>query len=138
MENELLKISEYAEMRGISKQAVYQQLNKRLKPFVKVVDGKKYLLKEALTLDEVKRVEQPFNQPFNQVEQPLDTAFFVSQIEEKDKQIDSLLKQIDNLQELLNQSQRLQAADKQLLLENKKNKKGFLSLFHRKREDTTQ
>ena len=137
MEKQFLSISEYANIKGISKQAVYQQLNKKLKDFVQVVDNQKFISIQALDESELKRLEQPVEQEFNQVEQPVEQAFLISQLEEKDRQIDRLMKQIENLQELLNQSQRLQAADKQLLLE-KKNKKGLLSLFSRKKEDTTQ
>ena len=137
MEKQFLSISEYANIKGISKQAVYQQLNKKLKDFVQVVDNQKFISIQALDESELKRLEQPLEQEFNQVEQPIEQAFLISQLEEKDRQIDRLMKQIENLQELLNQSQRLQAADKQLLLE-KKNKKGLLSLFSRKKEDTTQ
>ena len=137
MEKEYLSISEYAKIRGISKQAVYQQLNKKLKPFVQVVEGQKYISKEALSEKDLKKLEQPIEQEFNKVEQSVEQEFFIKQIAEKDKQIDTLLKQIDTLQELLNQSQRLQAADKQLLLEkeNKKSKKGFFALFQRRNND---
>ena len=137
MEKQFLSISEYAKIKGISKQAVYQQLNKKLKDFVQVVDNQKFISIQALDENDLKKLEQPIEQEFNQVEQPVEQAFLISQLEEKDRQIDRLMKQIENLQELLNQSQRLQAADKQLLLE-KKNKKGLLSLFSRKKEDTKQ
>ena len=137
MEKQFLSISEYANIKGISKQAVYQQLNKKLKDFVQVIDNQKFISIQALDENELKKLEQPVEQEFNQVEQPVEQAFLISQLEEKDRQIDRLMKQIENLQELLNQSQRLQAADKQLLLE-KKNKKGLLSLFSRKKEDTKQ
>ena len=40
--NEYMSVSEFATRAGCSKQAVYQQLNKRLKPYVKAIDGKNF------------------------------------------------------------------------------------------------
>jgi hypothetical protein len=124
-ERKYISVSEYAELKGITKQAVYKQLNNQLKPFLIVVEKKKYILLEALSEVEKERlneVKQPIEQPFNNLFQP----FLEKQIEEKDKQIESLLRQIDLLQEqngklteLLNNSQYLLAAEKQILLNEK-------------------
>lgn len=125
-----LSVSEYAAIKGISKQAVYKQLNNKLKGFLTEVDGKKYIVLSALTEEERRRVEmveQPIKQP---VEQPIDNPIqplLERQIAEKDKTIESLLRQIENLQaqnskltdmngqlaELLKNSQVLLAAEKQ-------------------------
>jgi len=157
--NELISISDYAALKGISKQAVYKQLNNRLKPFLIEVDNRKYISVKALSQEEqtkLKGVEQP-SQPFQpQVEQPSQPSptFFEQQIAEKDKQIESLLRQIETLQgqntqltSLLQNSQVLLAQQNQLLLgatteesaaqdtqepqEERKKKKGF-KLFGRK------
>lgn len=157
--NELISISDYAALKGISKQAVYKQLNNRLKPFLIEVDNRKYISVKALSQEEqtkLKGVEQP-SQPFQpQVEQPSQPSptFFEQQIAEKDKQIESLLRQIETLQgqntqltSLLQNSQVLLAQQNQLLLgatteesaakdtkepqEEIKKKKGF-KLFGRK------
>lgn len=155
MNNEYITISEFAALSGVSKQAVYKQLNKRLKKFVKVKDGKKYIDKAALS----KQVEQPFNrvkqpveqpisqpveQPFNEVEQPL-RAFLEAQISEKDKQIENLFRQIEEkdkqiaeLHTLLDQSQRLQMVSNNLLQERNQKKKGIFKLFGRKKEEVEQ
>lgn len=45
---EYLTIAEFAEQAGISKQAVYQRLNKRLKEYSRVIDGVKMLDSRAL------------------------------------------------------------------------------------------
>jgi hypothetical protein len=134
--NELISISDYAALKGISKQAVYKQLNNRLKPFLIEVDNRKYISVKALSQEEqtkLKGVEQPIQsqveQPFQpiqpQVEQPSQPSptFFEQQIAEKDKQIESLLRQIETLQgqntqltSLLQNSQVLLAQQNQLLL----------------------
>ena len=40
-DQEYISIADFAERAGVSKQAVYQRLNKSLKAYVKDVDGKK-------------------------------------------------------------------------------------------------
>ena len=118
-EREYISVSEYAGIKGISKQAVYKQLNNKLKPFLIVIDSKKYISIKALNeveQQQINQVEQPIKQPFNNQIQPILTA----QLEEKDKLIDSLLRQIETLQEqnskltdLLHNSQYLLVAEKQ-------------------------
>lgn len=141
MNDNYITISQYAEIKGISKQAVYKQLNTKLQPFLIEVENKKFLKIEVLTAEErekLNEVEQPNEQPFNNQFQP----FLQAQIEEKDKLIQNLLKQIESLQEqntkltdLLQNSQILLATEKQLYLEsekNKKEKKSFWNIFRRK------
>jgi hypothetical protein len=140
-----ITVSEYAALKGISKQAVYKQLNNKLQPFLIVVDGRKYIDRAALTEVEnqkLNEVEQPFNQPLNNQSQP----FLESQIAEKDKVIESLLRQIDvltqqnsNLTELLRNSQVLLAAEKKILIEQPQSqeqpkKKGIFSRLFGKKE----
>ena len=143
MEKQYLSISEFAEIKGITPQAVYKQLNNKLKDFLIEVESKKYIKIEALSESELKKVDKLFNNEFNNNSQEFNNPFqpfFEKQIEEKDKQIESLFemiaekdKQIANLQNLLNQSQQLQAMEKQLLLDSqKKKRKGILKLFGRK------
>ena len=40
-EKEYITVSEYAEIKGISQQAVYKQLKNKLKPFLIMVESKK-------------------------------------------------------------------------------------------------
>lgn len=47
-DKELLTIKEFSKAVGKTPQAIYQQLNGRLKPFVQIVDNKKMLEKTAL------------------------------------------------------------------------------------------
>lgn len=152
IEKEYISVSQYAEAKGISKQAVYKQLNNKLKPFLKVVDGKKCLDISVLTEIEQPKVNQ-VEQPFNQVEQPLNNqveSLFAKQIEEKDKTIQSLLRQVENLQEqngrlteLLHNSQYLLAAEQKKFIEppqpqetettETETKKGFFARLKQKR-----
>jgi hypothetical protein len=129
IERDLYTIAEFAEERRISKQAVYKQLNNKLKPFVVEVDGKKYIKKEAFFADEANQNNQesqpnnqPFNQPNNQNNQPFQ-HFLEQQIAEKDKQIENLMRQLEvlqqqnsNLTEIVRNSQVLLAAEKKILL----------------------
>lgn len=145
MKNEnYITVSEYATIKGISKQAVYKRLNNSLKEFSIVVDGKKYIDRAVLSEEEnqkLNEVEQPIEQPFNNHFQPL----LENQIAEKDKVIESLLRQIENLQEqnskltdLLRNEQVLLAAEKKLYLEQEtettKEKKGIFGIFRKKKK----
>lgn len=159
IEKEYISVSQYAEAKGISKQAVYKQLNNKLKPFLKVVDGKKCLDISVLTEVEQQGLNE-VEQQFNQVEQPLNNPFqplFEKELEEKNKTIESLLRQIDTLQEqngrlqeqngklteLLSNSQYLLAAEQKKFIEppqpqetestETETKKGFFARLKRKR-----
>lgn len=146
MNKKYISVSEYAKIKGISKQAVYKQLNNKLKKFVVVVDNKKCLDIAVLSVEELNQVEKLLNQPLNQVEQPTDNhllSLLEKQIEEKDNTIKSLLAQIESLQEqnaklteLLNNSQILLGMEKkQNLLEQdneKANKRHWFNFFKRK------
>lgn len=121
---ELFTIAEYAAAKGITKQAVYKQLNNKLKPFVVEVDGKKHISVAAFG-DEEPKIEQPVEQHKFNVEQLVEQQvdFLQNQICEKDKQIENLLRQIDNLQnqntsltELLRNSQVLLATEQKMLI----------------------
>ena len=139
-----LTVSQYAEIKCISKQAVYKQLNNKLKDFVVMVENKKYINIAALDSTEQQKVEQLLNNFKSTVEQPTDNQiqpFLEKQIEEKDNTIKSLLKQIEDLQnqnsrltDIIHNSQLLMAADKKVFLEqeNQKQKRKFLNIFKKK------
>lgn len=127
-EKQYLTVAEYAELAGITTQAVYKKLKTQLKPYVVVVSRRKCIDISALKAQEAEEQtikEQLFNQPnqpfqpTNQHEQPTSQPFQPSnqptfqpssqpnqpfqpiwekQLEEKDKQIESLLRQIESLQ----------------------------------------
>ena len=52
MDKEYLTIKEYAEIKGISAQAVYKKLNGTLQPFVELVEGRKMLKRSVLEDDD--------------------------------------------------------------------------------------
>jgi adenylate kinase family enzyme len=125
MGKEYLTIAEYAEIKGISKQAVYKQLNNKLKDYVEIVENKKCLkisvLEESIQPYSTK-VEQPIQPVSTEVEQPIQPVW-EAQLKEKDKTIDSLLRQIEALQkqndrltDLLQNSQMLLAVEKQQMI----------------------
>lgn len=125
MGKEYLTIAEYAEIKGISKQAVYKQLNNKLKDYIEIVENKKCLkisvLEESIQPHSTK-VEQPIQPVSTEVEQPIQPVW-EAQLKEKDKTIDSLLRQIEALQkqndkltDLLQNSQMLLAVEKQQLI----------------------
>ena len=91
--DEYLLVSEFADCVGCSKQAVYQALNKKLKPYVKVIDGKKTINSKALREVYGKEI-QPENQSVvKEVDQELNKELIdllKTQIEEKDQQIKEL------------------------------------------------
>lgn len=135
--NEYLNIKEFSKEVGLSKQAIYQRLEKDLKPFVKVENRVKYIKTAALELFRVKpveclvenslKVESPDNIEENGlVKDCFQYTFQVvkSQIEIKDKQLaekDTQLAEKDKqLTELM-----------KLLSEMQKPKKGFFSKWFR-------
>ena len=125
MGKEYLTVAEYAEIKGISKQAVYKQLNNKLNNYVETVEGKK-CLKISILEENIQpystKVEQPIQPVSTEVEQPIQPVW-EAQLKEKDKTIDSLLRQIEALQkqndrltDLLQNSQMLLAVEKQQLI----------------------
>lgn len=127
MDKEYLSIKEFANLAGISRQAVYKQLNNQLTPYLKVIDGKKMLDKSGLELfdkqDNCKPVDNDFaNQLVNQLtteltEKGQQLKEKDKQISEKDKQIAEKDKQLAALQKLLDQEQHLHALTLQRVAE---------------------
>lgn len=138
MNDELLTIKEFAEAAGVSKQAIYFQLDSRLKPFLVQVENKKMLKKEALE----KFYSIKFQSRFNQVDQGYkETAAAAAmqqtdastaakmlemlqvEIEKKDQQIerlqDSLDKAYAEIADLAKKAQYITAADKTVQIMDK-------------------
>ena len=101
MAKEYISIKEFAELAGVSQQAIYKQLNNKLKTYLKVVDSKKMLDKSALEL--FKKQENS-----STVEQQL-INMLQTELNQKNEQI-------ANLQKLLDQEQQLHAMARQELL----------------------
>lgn len=141
-----ITVAEYAEMFGISTQAVYKRMKKQLQPFVVVIGKVKYIDISALQDNPQPATEQPCNQPNQPTNQPLQ-PILEQELAEKNKQIESLLRQIDvltqqnsNLTELLRNSQVLLAAEKKILIgqpqsQEQPKKKGIFSRLFGKKEN---
>ena len=70
--NEYITVKQFAAAAGVSAQRIYQRLDTNLKPFIKVVDGKKMLSVEGLKLFDIKDLEQDLNKPLKELEQDLE------------------------------------------------------------------
>lgn len=92
MAKEYISIKEFAELAGVSQQAIYKQLNNKLKTYLKIVDGKKTLEKSALEL---------FRKQENSstVEQQL-INMLQTELNKKNEQIATLQKLLDQEQQL--------------------------------------
>lgn len=105
--NEYISIAEFAERANISKQAVYQQLDKKLKSYFKEIDGKKYINIKALDLyNEENSNDSEFNK-LNEIINTLSETIKVlnQQLTVKDEQIAELTKTLQAEQALHNQTQ---------------------------------
>lgn len=100
-QNEYLTIKDFAEIAGVSKQAVYQRLTGTLKPYVSIRNGVKYVNIKALELykedDTVKNLKKN-----NQVQS--DNSQVDSMIELLKNELEAKNRQIDKLHKLLEQS----------------------------------
>lgn len=122
-----ITVSEFSKRANVTRQYVYQQLDKKLKEFVKVVDNKKMLNIKGLELftqeEDCKVVEQQFSQQLNNQVDSLNKQIesLLDQLKAKDEQIKDLSTMVKQEQELLSQEQSLHLATQQklLLLEQK-------------------
>ena len=117
-QKEYLTIKEFADIAGVSKQAVYQRLTGTLKPYVSVKDGVKYLNIRALELykgdDAVKKLKKNNQEESNSVQVDLMVELLKRELDEKNKQIDELHKLLEQSQVNLSQAQyRLQLIEDQ-------------------------
>lgn len=147
-ESNYISIAEFSKRANISKQRVYQLLNKSLKDFVKEVDGVKMLHISALEHYQSKvnksRVEQRFEQDFNN---PLNDSLIKTievlqeQLSVKDRQIEELNNRLAETTQALHQAQELTHREQDLTAKNvlmlesqeqKKKKKGIFNLFNKK------
>lgn len=81
MEKKYYTVAEFAKKAGISKQAVYQSLDKKLNNYVKEVDGKKYISRDAFSVFNSKLIDSTLEK-------------ILIQLEEKDRQIAILSEQV--------------------------------------------
>lgn len=116
--DEYMSVAEFADRAGCSKQAVYQQLNKKLKPYVKVIDGKKTINSKALWEVYGKEIQPESQSVVKEVDQELNKELIdllKTQIEEKDRQIEDLhrLLEREQVQVAIAQNKLQELEDKQ-------------------------
>lgn len=92
-QNEYIGISEFAKRVKVSKQAIYQQLDKKLKPYLIVIDGKKKLNIKAISEVYDKQSEE-IDKEVEQEENNKLIDILTRQLIEKDNQIDGLIKSL--------------------------------------------
>lgn len=143
-DTEYMTVSAFAKAVGTTNQAIYQQLDKRLKPYFKVIDNKKMVSIQAIqdiykkSVDkENKSTEQSNNQELiNSLKEhikDLQSQLSVANAEkqEKDKQIADLTETIKSLGQSINARNHTELAEKletKMLDDgNTKTKQGFFS-----------
>lgn len=128
MDKEYLSIKEFASAVGVSQQAIYKQLNNKLKGYLKVVEGKKMLDKSAFALFEKQEDSTDIKQQLLNVlqtelkEKSLRIESLEKQLAEKDAKIEELRAEMaeknkqteDKLFEVLQKSQQLAENSQQL------------------------
>ena len=121
--NEYLSVKQFSERAGVSSQAVYKQLNNKLKKFKKVENGKTYVNIRGLSCfvatnstNVVQPVEQLVVQPVEQMIEVLK-----EQLKAKDEQIRALNEQLKAKDETLKNAMRI-TENTQILLKNQQEK----------------
>ncbi len=109
--SDLLTVQQVAEILKISRQAVYKKIDNEFKPYLHIVNGKKYLDKRSIGIFDEKEDNQKFINLLSKSLQLLteQNEILKAQLEQKDRQLEEKDKQISNLQKLIDQSQQLQA-----------------------------
>lgn len=95
-EQEYLTIAEFAKRVKVSKQAIYQQLDKKLKPYLIVIDGKKKLNIKAMSEVYDKQREEIDKEVVQEENNKL-IEVLTQQLMEKDKQLTEKDNQINGL-----------------------------------------
>ena len=124
--NEYLSVKQFSERAGVSSQAVYKQLNNKLKKFKKVENGKTYVNIRGLSCfvsTNSTNVVQPVEQLSTNVEQPVEQMIELlkEQLKAKDEQIRALNEQLKAKDETLKNAMRI-TENTQILLKNKQEK----------------
>lgn len=113
--NEYLSVKQFSERAGVSSQAVYKQLNNKLKKFKKVENGKTYVNIRGLSYfvsTNSTNVVQPVEQMIELLKE---------QLKAKDEQIRALNEQLKAKDETLKNAMRI-TENTQILLKNQQEK----------------
>ena len=108
--NEYLSVKQFSECAGVSSQAVYKQLNNKLKKFKKVENGKTYVNIRGLSCfvaTNSTNVVQPVEQLSTNVEQPVEQMIELlkEQLKAKDETLKNAMRITENTQILLKNQQ---------------------------------
>lgn len=103
MENrqDLLTIKAFAEASGRSQQTIYKQIETRLAPYVRKIEGKKYIerraLKEVFEIEVDQSVQPENNNSFNSENNPENPLYTIlrEELAAKNQQIERLQAQLD-------------------------------------------
>lgn len=108
---EYITIKEFATRAGVSPQAIYQRLDKDLKKYLKVIEGKKMLNSEGLTVFGINEVDKDVDNDFARSLQ--DTLIVLTeQLRVKDQQIADLNERLEQALKL-NENNQILLLDKQ-------------------------
>lgn len=157
MSQDYLTIKEFAEKVGKTKQAIYQQVKGRLKPYCKVEQGTTYIEISAIDrfypntgADKSLKSNSSQSSQVEQVENSNDKTILYEilqkelelknrQLEVKDKQINDLSERLAEALKSLDQQQQLNAIEKKRILEleekpasaEQEESKGFFKWFRK-------
>lgn len=95
-----ISIKDFALKVGVSPQAIYQRLDKDLKQYSSIQNGKKVLSEQALQLFGFKDFKESFNQENSSNSSDLTIQALVKQLEIKDRQIETLTQALQTEQQL--------------------------------------
>lgn len=101
---EYISVQEFARQVNITPQAVYKQLDNKLKGYWQLKNGKKLISVNAFELFENNQVDNNSNNELTKV-----VELLTQQLKEKDKQIEGLNEALKKAQQLTDQAQQLQA-----------------------------
>lgn len=140
-----MTVGQFAAAAKITKQAVYKQLDNKLKPYYKLVDGQKMIdssaLKEVYSVNIEQNDNQPLNNENNQFIELLKAELQIKneQIAAQQRQIEQLTTALQSTTESLKTAQALHAGTIQQQLEApreeaitvQEKKKGWFHLWKR-------
>ncbi len=116
---ELLTVKEVAEILGVSVQAIYNRLENDLKPYLKIVNGKKRLNKAVLQYITPKENSSTFQVDFKGILNLLEkqNEQLSQELKIKNEQIRELNVRLAEAHKMANNAQQLHSADKVLELQ---------------------
>ena len=123
MDNKYYTVAEFAKKVGISKQAVYQSLEKKLYKYVKEVDGKKYISRDAFSVFNSKLIDTTLEKILIQLEEKdCQIALLSEQVKFQDEEIKRRSEEILELTKAFREAQALHAGTMQRELTDNKRK----------------